>query len=70
MWALVQATVLFAFMAIVQVKNQRRLKKFKVSVVTRDSMMIDSTYESNMNRQTTTIVDTPWNFWKWLIVIY
>ena len=38
MWTMLQSTVLFAFMAIIQVKNQRRLERFKVTV-TRESML-------------------------------
>ena len=40
MWSMIQTTVLFAFMAVIQVKNQRRLEKFKV-VISRDSLLLD-----------------------------
>ena len=66
MWTMLQSTVLFAFMAVIQVKNQRRLERFKVTV-TRESMLDKG---GEINRQSTAKVDTPWHFWKWIIVIY
>ena len=57
-------------MAVIQVKNQRRLEKFKVDVATSRESMLDTTVENNLTKQQTLKVDTPWHFWKWIIVVY
>ena len=68
MWIMLSTTILFAFMAVIQVKNQRRLEKFKVNVATSRESILDTTVDNNLMKQPTLKVDTPWHFWKWIIV--
>ena len=79
-WTMVQTTVLFAFMAVVQLKNQRRLTKFTVEVAdeteqasrmleSQDIEDLDTTAMINRKSKMRQ-VDTPWKYWRWLIVVY
>ena len=69
MWTLLQSTILFAVMAVIQLKNQRGLSKFRMDV-SNDSMVLADTTTDNIKAGHISKVETPWRYWRWLIVIY
>ena len=66
-WNLLLLTILFVVMAVVQLKNAKRLNSFKLDMKsTRPSARSFSSDDDTVNSSQ----EMPWLFWKWIIPCY
>lgn len=78
-WNLVLITILFITMAVIQIKHEKRLKKFTVDVkplkradssLPFESIVEEVSDDESVETACDDCYDQPWIYWKWLIPIY